>query len=429
MVWSVYSGLSFCSSLTRPSRLVRFMYGLNIERRHSVSEVSSQDLIAAASRHGYTVRTHQLAHWQRQALLPTPRQEHLGHGRGSVTWYPAGTETQLLALLEAHDRHRTLSHVAWDLWWKGYPVGEVLVRQFLLASARKLDQVVEYLRNPETDGLSDDAIKLLDSQQWHLPQPMAAQIRGLPPGYGDAIMETGLQLLAGTYEGLPDIPQFSLSPVAAFERALGLGRARTDHWVEGGPWLTGSEDEVAAHIGALAQMLQGLEWEDMAQSLPWGDLSTMRDQLCTVSTFLDVFSTSADQALGRNAFGFSVVRQMLRRMLGTPFGQVLALLIWGLLRGDPAVREGQTKFAHVAATELPRWERSSATYAALAQVFPDGAHLFELAADLRTVTNPEARETRMRELRSFRASHAAALDQFFAEHPEFRVPPDEVPTA
>src|SRR5438445_768462 len=74
-----------------------------------VAAERADDLIALAKASGFHVTKTQLARWHRAGLLPRPvRRQGLGRGKGTISIYPAGTGTQLLALLVIRTRERGL---------------------------------------------------------------------------------------------------------------------------------------------------------------------------------------------------------------------------------------------------------------------------------------------------------------------------------
>jgi hypothetical protein len=86
------------------------------------------DVVETVDGAGGAVTRDQLVRWHRNGLIPRPSVEHLGRGRGSASYYPAGTAAQVVALLDIQKGHRRLADVAWLLWWAGYPVDEAVVR-------------------------------------------------------------------------------------------------------------------------------------------------------------------------------------------------------------------------------------------------------------------------------------------------------------
>lgn len=100
---------------------------------------SRDDLIKAAASLGYAVTAAQLARWHRAGLLPRPGQRSLGRGRGTETFYPAGTSVQLVALCQMKEEERRLDRLAFGLWWDGFAVGSDVIKEFLKAGAGPME--------------------------------------------------------------------------------------------------------------------------------------------------------------------------------------------------------------------------------------------------------------------------------------------------
>jgi len=105
---------------------------------------SSQHLLTLAHEHGYNVSMHQLVRWHRAGLLPRPKQLMLGKAQGSQSLYPHGTSEQFLLLCTLRTRERRLSHLAWQLWWAGYPVALSVIRKHIEHAATQLSQLVQF---------------------------------------------------------------------------------------------------------------------------------------------------------------------------------------------------------------------------------------------------------------------------------------------
>lgn len=390
-----------------------------------VCEFSTATLVALASDQGFTVTPEQVARWHRDGLLPTPRQHSLGRGRGTESLYPSGTDNQLIALLRIHRKKRRLATVAWMLWWEKFPVSEALVRETLLTTSRKLARVTHRMVNPVNGGLSEEALQGLDAGKFRLPMPVAAMARKLPPGHVEALEEMVVEMLAGTYRSMPLDPSTAdaFAMVSSFERLWGLERARTDALDGHGPWLTGTYEEVAGYVQQVAGLLRGVQWADLAQTAPWADVLRARDQLQKFTALMSMFSNAADQALGKGAFGFSMVGKLLSKGLREPFPQSFMVLLWMIMRGIPEIQAGQDVFETLAQELIPTWTRSTSALETLAKAFPQAHDLLDPAALLRSLrTDPDRIDFQGR-LAAFRAEHAEALDQFFDQHPEFRNPP------
>src|SRR5258707_10332904 len=94
---------------------------------------SRDEVIQRALVVGYTVSPAQLARWHRAGLLPRPRQQALGRGRGTETFYPPGSALQVVAICQIKDEERRLERIAFRLWWEGFPVEMAVIREQLAA--------------------------------------------------------------------------------------------------------------------------------------------------------------------------------------------------------------------------------------------------------------------------------------------------------
>jgi hypothetical protein len=97
------------------------------------------EVIKYAAKLGYVVTAPQLARWHRAGLLPRPRQQPLGRGRGTETVYPPGTAAQVVALCQIKDDERRLGRVAFRLWWEGFDVDLGLIRNQLVSAMEPLE--------------------------------------------------------------------------------------------------------------------------------------------------------------------------------------------------------------------------------------------------------------------------------------------------
>jgi hypothetical protein len=83
-------------------------------------EVEREELLRELA--PYQVTNAQLLRWVQAGLLPRPRREGLGRGRGGRSYYPGITVKQAGALAELLKRDRNLAEAGWRLWLIGYPV-------------------------------------------------------------------------------------------------------------------------------------------------------------------------------------------------------------------------------------------------------------------------------------------------------------------
>ncbi len=130
---------------------------------HRSSGESADQLIAAASTHGFRISKTQLVRWHRVGLLPRPRQSGLGRGRGTESIYPPGTTRLLLDLCAIRKHERRFSVIAWKLWWSGHDALTKQIRRSLQHFVVEWERVSkQWMQNGE---LTDDGANLLDQTQ------------------------------------------------------------------------------------------------------------------------------------------------------------------------------------------------------------------------------------------------------------------------
>src|ERR1700733_9866438 len=107
---------------------------------------SRDEVIQRALVLGYAVSPTQLARWHRAGLLPRPRQQALGRGRGTETLYPAGTALQVVAICQIKDEERRLERIAFRLWWEGFSVDLSVIQGQLAAAVQSFEQSIRQVR-------------------------------------------------------------------------------------------------------------------------------------------------------------------------------------------------------------------------------------------------------------------------------------------
>ena len=93
-------------------------------------EVERGELLELLKPQGVT--NAQLLRWVQAGLLPHPRREGLGRGRGGRSYYPRLVILQAESLARLLKQERSLGVAGWRLWLLGYPVTP-FVRAMLLA--------------------------------------------------------------------------------------------------------------------------------------------------------------------------------------------------------------------------------------------------------------------------------------------------------
>jgi hypothetical protein len=89
------------------------------------------------------VSAHQLLRWHDRGLLPQPRREGLGRGKGTASYYPRSAVLQARTLARLLARRRNLDEAGWGLWALGFPV-TAWARALLLDQLER--QAREYAR-------------------------------------------------------------------------------------------------------------------------------------------------------------------------------------------------------------------------------------------------------------------------------------------
>lgn len=88
----------------------------------AASDITRDDLLAQLQREGLRVSAHQLLRWHDRGLLPQPRREGLGRGKGTASYYPRSAMLQTRTLARLLARRRNLDEAGWGLWALGFPV-------------------------------------------------------------------------------------------------------------------------------------------------------------------------------------------------------------------------------------------------------------------------------------------------------------------
>ena len=88
------------------------------------------DIIRVACNSDFTISDAQLHRWRSRGLIPRPKIRRLGRGRGTASFYPVGTDLQVIALCELLATTRNLDLAAMALFFQGYPVSLKLLKSF-----------------------------------------------------------------------------------------------------------------------------------------------------------------------------------------------------------------------------------------------------------------------------------------------------------
>jgi hypothetical protein len=288
----------------RKSAYICILWGMG----EPVAEETVERVLGVAQEAGFEVTRAQLHRWQRQGLLPRPRQRGLGRGRGTEVLYPPGSGRQLIALCEQLQTKRSLIDACWVLWWNGYPVSEARIRALFNAKALQL----EWLRvgeerghlTPVVDELSrgrlpDEAVRLMRQRTGFDPfPPFLKQLVKLGLGGFDGFAGVNADLVAKGF-GLPD--------------------------------SQGLEEQLraASHAYDPRRLREALETSSLE------DLEAARDEMRAVLAFPDALIALAEAQLGRavpRPYKIALKRLLLENGL-------YLVLLWLSVRRSPKVQQ------------------------------------------------------------------------------------------
>lgn len=371
-------------------------------------------LIDLARTHGFEVTPDQLARWRKGGLIGGPAVIPLGRGRGTVSVYPPVTGELLLAICRIHTAggEKRLDRVAWRLWWEGYGVPIATVRAFLGRAAAAWAAMRLELRNEQAGGLSETALRMVDAApSARLRGPVARARRRVGAMDFDIFAGFLYRVAAGTFEGLgqPGDPQAPID-LRAIESGFDLGRGRTEHIGEVGPWLpaTWIDDTFAAPDGGGVALLGADELAEIGD----GQLAIARDEVRAAAEFVGYAAGLLDRAFGRGAFGLSVLGETMREL--DPQGQALWFLMWARarFRGTPAEGERLAEFV----ADIPRLREELVSLEV-------PVRMREEVPALASALSPERLLGALRDPERFgeelRREYAAEAEAFVAAHPEY----------
>lgn len=191
-------------------------------------EISRADLLLRLREHGVEVTPDQLVRWHKRGLLPRPRRQPLGRGRGMESRYP------LIALPQAYATRllldvfpRDLDSVGWCLWCFGFPVDE-LARSWLVEEVGRLNALLrEGLQTFEEERSTNPISALAEGR---VPRGWGAVRRRVGWNNMETVALRLHEVLLGEFDPGPYRPEEDYEPITdAIDAQLGQwGRSPTD---------------------------------------------------------------------------------------------------------------------------------------------------------------------------------------------------------
>lgn len=329
-------------------------------------EESREQVIAGASGLGYLVTPTQLARWHRAGLIPRPRQQALGRGRGTVTTYPAGTAAQVIAICQIKDDERRLDRIAFRLWWEGFDVDHSLIREQLQAA----------LLTVEAD----------------------FQHEGREPRGRSSGTETLMRRSFG--------PRRLTAMIAAAQRPASDDANTPINW--DAPWPP-RLDDLAESIGQLvASRVTGTNAAELLAGATHEDLITARERTRSLLTQMQNILAPLSWLYGKGGEAFRIMDRLLRNL--TPHDYVGLVALTALLA--PALPP-DTLIALDANTEPPLAEELRLILAIRDQV-PDAAAVFTPMAVRACLRDKEAARRYKPGIEQFVATHREEVNVVLA---------------
>ena len=274
-------------------------------------------LLAYAKKAGCTINAEKLRRWQRIGLLPRVQRHGRGRGRGTESFYPAGSAEQLVALCRQVKERRVLRDAAWAIWWEGYWVKKNWVLLGLVTQLAQIKVFFDVWVGDESEASEEPVEQLvIQTQNERLPAPMGSIRRSL----GQEAFTTfyillsrvfgGDHLVLSDLEGEPEI------------MANGLGSDNTR--------------ETETILQAVGKTLNFHTLRDALVAATFEELCDARDEVRGVLN--DAYRALAD-ILGAVKFSRA---DFYSKALdpSVPTNAANSLLVWISLRRNPTARRG-----------------------------------------------------------------------------------------
>ena len=320
---------------------------------HPIQWIEAGSLCSLLKAKDIVVTREQLARWHRACLLPQPVPKGLGRGRGTATLYPAVAYPQAMALAELLKRDRSFPVVGWELWWRGYEVGDAHWRPHLASSAATLDDVLPRLKSilvppdeatdPETDEAAGYLGQIIDFA-YATPNapPMFKKIRhALRKTRFDVFINAMLEMAVGAFSELSTKPELydpdRVEAAKILDIGFGFKNARLNAPPGVRPWLDGDAGDVLKDV---SNLIADGDFKSMLATTPDAEIITARNQLTVVMEIGAAMARLTFKAYGADAFGFKRLLQMAEQYSG----EAQAHLLLGWIKIQPVFSERAEQF-------------------------------------------------------------------------------------
>ncbi len=378
--------------------------------------ITSEALLELARKNGYELTPRTLSDWHRYGLIPKPEREFPGHG--SVSLYPLGTDTQLLALIELHSREKRLDYVGWELWWSGFPVSVELIRRVLDGFAIEWDREARYLVDPHTRQLTlwaEDAVA--GAEHAPLDGVLARARKRLGRNQFPAFVRLAVAAILGRVPEDEDrIATRDADGQLILEKAFGLvGRRKV---IDSDSAAEMKRSGVLKILREGSRWLRGRSMHELVSDLTDEQLLLARDQASRWLAVYAGYGPVFDWMFGRGRFFFAGLSEMARSMQ-TP-DQAIWLMWWAVLRfrGPVLIRQAIEGMG-MPTPEMLLGLRLWGAFQLVREEFPALAKLLAPRRVAAAMRDPRRQEELEMEVARFREEQAEDLDAFWQAHPEY----------
>jgi hypothetical protein len=300
------------------------------------------------------------------------------------------------------------------VWWEDGGELVPLVRERLRREAAswesKLSRLADLLAAEDAGehaAIAEMEKTYTEASEERMPTTLGQVRRNVGRGRFATVFRVLAEVATGSFEGYQDE-----EAELAFEKALGIDHARTDHLAGGEPWFEGSS---AQDLKQLSGVFGRRSLSDLADAAD-DDLEVARREVYVFFQIFEALASTIGAVLAGDALGLGTVAAVFgsRPEKLQPF----FVLMWLALREDPVLQEGMLKTVAALPDALAMGDAFEAIRLLRAEVPALSAVMTDEA--LGAALLDASRGERLRaEIAEASSMNRIAVDHFFAQHPEF----------
>lgn len=381
-------------------------------------------LLEAAKLAGFKLSEPQLGRLHRAGIVARPRVRMLGRGKGTVSEFPPGSTNRLLRVLAFHREERSLSVVAWRVWWEDGGALPPLVSRRLAGVAdagdRLREQCAELLRLEEAG--DEEAARRLEEidremESARLPRVLGAVRRTTGQARFPTLARMLLEVMAGRFDGYgTEIEDPALEgkterseKAALLERAL--GRPSSNRLASLDETRFHTSEEVFVHITKI------FSERTFASYLAVEDhvVDRARAEIRGFLTLATTMGPLVRRLIGGTGLGSTVALKALD--VREPDEQALTVLGWLVLRRDTELTESMKELIALLPKAMATI-RLEQIRTALAKEVPELSELLSDRSHGRALREAGYAKRRIAHIATVADEHRERVDAFTRAHPE-----------